>query len=197
MAIDSVSLSMGYSVSSTSVSVKKQSSVSEDKGSAATEVVAKSDVFVKSETQTASVTYNKKLTSKQLEGIKNEQAESLKSLVQQMLGKQAEKSGAAGIESIIGTKQTEETAADDFYNDPEWGVDAVATRLMDMAVALSGGDTSKIAELRDAVERGFKAAGAEFGKELPGVCQSTYTETMKRFDYWEENGSMEGYKMEG
>lgn len=197
MAVDSVSLSMGYSVSSTSVSVKKQSSVSEDKGSAATEVAAKSDVFVKSETQTASVTYSKKLTSKQLEGIKNEQAESLKSLVQQMLGKQAGKSGAGGIESIIGTKQTEETATDDFYNDPEWGVDAVATRLMDMAVALSGGDTSKIAELRDAVERGFKAAGVEFGKELPGVCQSTYTETMKRFDYWEENGSMEGYKMEG
>ena len=38
-----------------------------------------------------------------------------------------------------------------------WGVDAVATRLMDMAMALSGGDPSKAELLRDAVQKGFAA----------------------------------------
>ena len=28
---------------------------------------------------------------------------------------------------------------------------------------------------------------------LPQVCQDTYTETMKRFDYWVEKGSLDGY----
>ena len=72
-----------------------------------------------------------------------------------------------------------------------WGVDAVATRLMDMAMALSGGDPSKAELLRDAVQKGFAAVGDL--DSLPQVCQDTYTETMKRFDYWVEKGSLDGY----
>ena len=55
---------------------------------------------------------------------------------------------------------------------------------MDMAKALSGGDASKIEELRKAVEKGFKAAGVELGGKLPSISQNTYTEVMKRFDDW-------------
>ena len=56
--------------------------------------------------------------------------------------------------------------------------------IMDMAKALSGGDASKIEELRKAVEKGFKAAGVELGGKLPSISQNTYTEVMKRFDDW-------------
>ena len=71
----------------------------------------------------------------------------------------------------------------------EYSIDAVATRIMDMAKALSGGDTSKIAVLRDAVTKGFEAAGVELGGKLPGICQDTYTEVMSRFDQWEKEAT--------
>ena len=67
----------------------------------------------------------------------------------------------------------------------EYSVDAVAGRILDMAKALAGGDESKIAELRQAVEKGFEAAGVELGGELPGICQDTYNQVMKGFDEWE------------
>lgn len=72
-----------------------------------------------------------------------------------------------------------------------YSVDAVATRIMDMAMALSGGDESKIELLRGAVEEGFKQAGEIFGGELPSICQDTYTEIMNRFDEWAGIGQTE------
>ncbi len=70
----------------------------------------------------------------------------------------------------------------------EYSVDAVATRIMDMAKALAGGDKSKISLLRDSVIKGFEAAGLEFngGAGLPEICRQTFDEVMKRFDEWEK-----------
>ena len=69
-----------------------------------------------------------------------------------------------------------------------FSVDAVATRIMDMAVALSGGDESKISVLRDAVIKGFNQAGMEVGgnDSLPDICHKTFDEVMRRFDSWEQ-----------
>ena len=66
----------------------------------------------------------------------------------------------------------------------------MATRLMDMAKALSGGDPSKIEELRTAVQKGFKAAGVDLGGKLPGICNDTYDEVMRRFDEWAKESSV-------
>lgn len=155
----------------------------------------------------------KRLNGSQLKALKDQRAESMQRLVTEMMGKQAAKAKAAfwsKIETLsdttvnaqnswmsqfLGPQDTPETAAQAIAKDGEWGVNAVATRLLDMAVSLSGGDVSKIAELRSAVEAGFKAAGDVIGGELPGICQDTYTETMNRFDYWAQNGSMDGYVM--
>lgn len=76
----------------------------------------------------------------------------------------------------------------------EYSVDAVAGRIMDMAKALSGGDKSKIALLKDAVKEGFKAAGMEFGQDLPQISNDTYDEIMKRFDEWEKGDTPEATK---
>ena len=62
-----------------------------------------------------------------------------------------------------------------------------------MAMALSGGDESKIALLRNAVEKGFEAAGGLMGSNKPSITQDTYNEVSKRFDYWEEHGTLTGY----
>ena len=77
--------------------------------------------------------------------------------------------------------------------DGEWGVNAVATRIVDMCVSLSGGDSSKLDEMRAAVEKGFEQAGVQWGTSLPSICNDTHDEINKRFDYWEQNGSMDGY----
>lgn len=82
-------------------------------------------------------------------------------------------------------------------DDGYWGVDAVASRIMDMAVALSGGDTEKIDLLQDAVDKGFENAYSILGGEgnAPDGTKETKDEINKRFDYWRETGSLDGYTM--
>ncbi|WMJ84841.1 hypothetical protein ACS3UN_05040 [Oscillospiraceae bacterium LTW-04] len=179
---------------------------------------SREDVFIRAETnkKTAIADYRsmKRLSGNQIKSLKNQCVESMKQLVTEMLGKQKAKakmaisldfeefSSAADnaqndwMSQFLNPQDTPETAAQAISKDGAWGVNAVATRLLDMAVSLSGGDVSKIDELRSAVEAGFKAAGDILGSELPGVCQDTYTETMNRFDYWTQHGSMDGYVMQ-
>lgn len=72
----------------------------------------------------------------------------------------------------------------------EYSVDSVAGRIMDMAKALAGEDSSKISILREAVQKGFSGAASLLGKkddEMPEITKNTYTEVMKRFDEWENS----------
>lgn len=142
----------------------------------------------------------KKLSADQVREYKTQAMESYSNMVAQMFNGQVDNAGQgsknfmARLQTMLksGTAQ-KPTGAASIANDPQWGIDAVATRIVDMAVSLSGGDSSKADTLRAAVEKGFKAAGASLGGKLPTVSQDTYTEVMKRFDYWKEKGSMDGY----
>ena len=165
--------------------------------------VPKTDTFTKSEPQENITTYEppKKLSAEQIDALKRQVQESMQNLAKQMLGEQYEIAKTAdgtvdfaALANDLGIGTTPEAAAEAISENGNWGVDAVATRLIDMAINLSGGDTSKIGMLREAVQKGF----AQVGKleDLPEVCQQTYDEVMKRFDYLEQNGSMEGYNEE-
>jgi hypothetical protein len=70
-----------------------------------------------------------------------------------------------------------------------FSVDAVATRLLDFAVAISGGDPSRIEVLRDAVQRGFEAAERQWGGELPEISHQTFEAVMNGFNQWQEAGT--------
>ena len=68
-----------------------------------------------------------------------------------------------------------------------WSVDAVATRLFDLATAIAGNDPEKLQEMRGAVEEGFKQAGQVWdnmtgSSSMPDITQKTYNELMHRFD---------------
>ncbi len=174
------------------------------------------DVFIQDKTREATGVADyralKKLSGGQIKALKDQRAKRMQRLVTELLGGQAAKAGTAQytesekllgaggredwVSPFSGPQNTPETAAQAISKDGDWGVDAVSTRLLDMAVSLSGGDISKIAELRSAVEAGFQAAGDVIGGALPGVCQETYAETMRRFDYWEAHSSMDGYVMQ-
>ncbi|MEG0091819.1 MAG: hypothetical protein RSA20_08355 [Oscillospiraceae bacterium] len=151
----------------------------------------------------------KRLSSDQVREIKAQTMESYSNMVTQMFNGQVDaadknsKSFMANLKSILASATSQKTESSSpssptspssFDDDPVWGVDAMATKLMDMAMSLSGGDSAKFDTLRDAVEKGFKAAGADLGGKLPSVSQNTYKEVMKRFDYLKENGNLDNYK---
>ena len=69
----------------------------------------------------------------------------------------------------------------------DWSVDAVSTRIFDLAVAIAGDDPERLSQMRSAVEEGFKQAGltwkdATGQSKLPEISNQTYNEIMSRFD---------------
>lgn len=69
--------------------------------------------------------------------------------------------------------------------DGELGIKAVSDRIVNFAKALSGGDKSKLAELRAGIEKGFRQAEEAFGGKLPEISRATYDEVMRKLDEWE------------
>lgn len=68
-----------------------------------------------------------------------------------------------------------------------WSVDAVASRIFDMATAIAGNDPEKLATIRAAVDEGFKQAGVTFKSatgldDMPEITKKTQEEINRRFD---------------
>lgn len=69
----------------------------------------------------------------------------------------------------------------------DWSVDAVSSRIFDLATAIAGNDPEKLSAMRAAVEEGFKQAGAAWTnatglQNMPDITKNTYNEIMSRFD---------------
>lgn len=120
----------------------------------------------------------------------------LKSLVEDMLTKQGgtfaiSKSGdddniwkflASGnytVDEAAKLKAQEEISENGY-----WGVKQTSERIVSFAKALTGGDASKLEEMRDAFEKGFAAATKSWGKSLPEISNKTYDAVMNGFDIW-------------
>jgi hypothetical protein len=70
-----------------------------------------------------------------------------------------------------------------------FSVDETAARMLNFAVALTGGDPAQIEVMRDAVQRGFDQAERMFGGELPEISHQTHAAVMNGFDEWAAAGS--------
>ncbi|MDL2253177.1 hypothetical protein LJC49_03800 [Ruminococcaceae bacterium OttesenSCG-928-I18] len=146
------------------------------------------DTFVKSAPD-AKVTYTpdlEKISAMKAQLSNNMNA--FRNMVQDLFGQQVEFTHSS-LQSLLektGVKQGEEAqkAAEAFLDDPTWGVDAVSTRILDFAKAISGGDPEKIELLRKAVQDGFKATEKAWGSALPEVSGKTYDKIMQGFDDW-------------
>ncbi|MBE6836690.1 MAG: hypothetical protein E7509_01645 [Ruminococcus sp.] len=149
--------------------------------------------------------YSKENIRKTVEQIEAQRQAAMTQMISDMLGQQA---NASGLDFIFGKGTSSLTLSDLTQADINeakasiseggfWSVDAVATRIMDMAKLLAGGDDSKFSVLKDAVIKGFNGAVSQFGfdslDEMPDITQQTYTEVMNRFDKWEAefNGTAE------
>ena len=115
--------------------------------------------------------------------------EQLRSLVEKMMTTQGETYGKANdIWSILSSGNftvdaaTKAQAQADIAEDGYWGVSQTSSRILDFATALTGGDPSKIEEMRNAFKKGYAQAEKTWGGKLPEISQKTYDAVMEGFD---------------
>ncbi len=113
----------------------------------------------------------------------------LRSLVEKMMGGQANAYGKANdIWQFLRKGEytvdaaTKLQAQADIAEDGYWGVKQTSSRILDFANALTGGDPDKIEEMRSAFEKGYKQAEKTWGGSLPDISKRTYDAVMKGFD---------------
>lgn len=140
-------------------------------------------VYEKSQSRESSHIYNKNaiLKLKRQSELANAQ---LIRLVEKMLQRQGKTWQALKTGELIEVDETARLEAQELIGpDGDLGAEAVSQRLVDFAIALSGGDKSKAESLRTAIEKGFQEAERILG-ELPEVSKETYRLTMEKFDAW-------------
>ena len=195
MSISSINGVNGYTA------VKTAETEKASKAAETTENQVRDDgvVFEKSnETKkdSANQIYNKDNVIAKLKADQQSRLDSMNSLVQKLLGKQAEKFDLANGSNLAATfreiagkvdQQTIDDAKASIAEDGYWGVDQTSDRLVSMAIALAGGDTDKADTMMESIEKGYKQATKAWGEDLPQICQDTMDATRQKMDDW-KNG---------
>ena len=121
----------------------------------------------------------------------------LQSIVEKLMSQQGQTFNKAnGIWSILAggnlkvDAATQAQAQKDIAEDGYWGVEQTSDRIIDFATALTGGDPSKIEEMREAFKKGYKQAEKTWGGKLPDISQRTYDAVMEKFDKMAEEAGM-------
>lgn len=121
----------------------------------------------------------------------------LRSLVEQMMGKQANTYGQANDiwqflreGNYTVDPATKAQAQADIAEDGYWGVNQTSDRIIQFATALTGGDPDKIEEMREAFQKGFKQAEKTWGGKLPEISQKTFNAVMEKFDKLAEEAGL-------
>jgi hypothetical protein len=156
----------------------------------------KTDTVAFGKAHETSVTYSKIAGKKELsasdiaalKALADQANENLRRLVEELILKQNKSyqlSLAKDFPPQDGVSASEiEEAKLAISEDGEFGVKAVSDRLVDFAISISGGDKTKFAELKAAIEEGFAAAREVLGGYLPDICNETYHETMRKLEAW-------------
>lgn len=148
--------------------------------------------------------YNKDAIISKLKADQQSRLESMQSLVEKLLNKQKgtfdlaslmKKDDVSGLNLSATFEEaaknadpdTIKAAQESISEDGYWGVNKTSDRLVSMAIALSGGDTSKADEMMAAIQKGYDRATSAWGKELPDICKDTLETTKQKMDDW-KNG---------
>lgn len=138
-------------------------------------------------------TKGRKLTTDEIESIKNQtdaSASALKDIVEKLIVQQRDKSPSftLNIEILVkgdtAVQPAEPAEATEAAADSDWGVEAVSDRILSFAKSISGGDASKIEMLREAIDKGFASAKKTLGGKLPDISMQTYDAVMSKLDDW-------------
>lgn len=133
--------------------------------------------------QEVSMTYESPLTIQT--GDAQDQYNLLRGLVTNMLKEQGiDFKIANGDQTIDISEISQEEAVELISEDGYFGVEKTSDRIVDLAIAAAGGDTSKLAVIKEGVEKGFNEAMEIFGGSLPDISYDTYDAVMSKLDTW-------------
>lgn len=183
----------------TSSSAVKETTAAED-----TSVKTTEDTGVVYEPSTETVTDSTKKTYtpdtnliNKLKADADARTQQLRTLVEQLMGKQANTYGTANdIWSFLRSGNftvdaaTKAQAQADIAEDGYWGVNQTSDRIIQFATALTGGDPDKIEEMREAFKKGYAQAEKTWGGKLPEISQKTYDAVMEKFDKLAEEAGL-------
>lgn len=110
----------------------------------------------------------------------------LKRIVEDMLRRQGKTLNLLEPDELVEVDEEARLEAQELIGPHgELGVEAVSQRIVDFAIALSGGDKSKLDTLRRAIDQGFKEAEKILGG-LPDISKETYSRIMEKLEAWEK-----------
>ncbi len=125
-----------------------------------------------------------------------EHSKQLQNIVQQLMTKQGQTFSVANdMWQFLASGKFEVDAAtkaqaqEDISEDGYWGVKQTSGRILDFATALTGGDPSKIEDMRAAFKKGYEQAEKTWGGELPEISKQTYDAVMAGFDKMAEEAN--------
>lgn len=180
----------------TSAAVSTAPKTTEKENTAVAGNTASKDVVYEKSNSTkkdsANQIYNRDSIVSKLKADQKSRADSMRSLVDKLLNKQKNKYDIANssLSSIFrnaaanADPETIKQAQEDISEDGYWGVNKTSDRLVSMAIALSGGDTSKADEMMNAIQKGFDKATAAWGEKLPDISQRTLEATKQKMEDW-------------
>ena len=188
--VTSTQAAAAYSYNSTSAA-KEKTSAEEAKTTTTAEdtgVIYEHSTAAKTSSTKKTYTPDTNLVNK-LKADAENRASQLRSLVEQMMGKQANTYGNANdIWSFLRSGNftvdpaTKAPAQADIAEDGYWGVNQTSDRIIQFANALTGGDPDKIESMREAFKKGYAQAEKTWGGSLPEISQKTYDAVMEKFD---------------
>lgn len=188
--VTSTQAAAAYSYDSTSAA-KEKTSAEEAKTTTTAEdtgVIYEHSTAAKTSSTKKTYTPDTNLVNR-LKADAENRASQLRSLVEQMMGKQANTYGNANdIWSFLRSGNftvdpaTKAQAQADIAEDGYWGVNQTSDRIIQFANALTGGDPDKIESMREAFKKGYAQAEKTWGGSLPEISQKTYDAVMEKFD---------------
>lgn len=89
------------------------------------------------------------------------------------------------------TPEVKAQAQEDISEDGYWGVKQTSQRIFDFASALAGDDEGKMRQMESAMEKGFKQAMGDWGRELPQISRDTMDASRNLFNEYYASKSKE------
>jgi hypothetical protein len=102
----------------------------------------------------------------------------IKTLLDQGVASQVDTGSGIIDLATLTPQEAQALIADDGY----FGVEQTSERIVDFAIRAFGNDPSKLQQMKDSIDKGFKEAQQAFGGALPEISQKTYEAIMEKLD---------------
>ena len=175
-----------------SSAAKKTEEKAEEKSTSKSGFSEKAATYEKSD-DAATVKNDRSAMVEKLKADAEQRQQQLIGIVQKMMAGQGKAIGTAddmwkflASGDFTVDPETKAQAQKDIADDGYWGVNQTSDRIVDFAIALSGGDADKADKMIEAFKKGFDEATKSWGKELPDISKRTYDAVLEKMDAWKQ-----------